>query len=66
MSAINQGKPISEIDPKAPIARRLTGLAHALLETEETVKKKAWWRLGSRRTSKTGETLSPKAEKRMG
>jgi pilus assembly protein CpaE len=65
MSAINHGKPISEIAPKAPIARSLRGLGHALLETEETVKK-AWWRLGSRRTSKAGETPSPKAEKRMG
>jgi len=65
MSAINQGKPISAIAPKAPITRSLRGLANALLEREETVKKKAWWRFGSQRESKAGETPSLTAAKRM-
>lgn len=66
MSAINHGKPISEIAPKAAITRSLASLANALLEKEETVKKKAWWRLGSRRASKAGVTPSPTIEKRTG
>jgi pilus assembly protein CpaE len=66
MSAINQGKPISEIAPKAPITQSLRGLVNALLEREETEKrKKAWWRFGSRRVSGADETRSATAEKGM-
>ena len=65
MSAINHGKPISEIAPRAPITRSLRGLADALLEREDTAKRKAWWRPGSRRTSKAGATPSLAAAKRM-
>jgi pilus assembly protein CpaE len=65
MSAINQGRPVSEIAPKAPITRSLRDLANALLEGEETAKKKTWWRFGSKRSSKADETPSPTIEKGM-
>jgi pilus assembly protein CpaE len=65
MSAINQGKPISDIAPRAPITRSLRSLANALLEREETAQKKPWWRFGSRRSSHADETASPTEEKGM-
>ncbi len=35
ISAINQGSPLSQVAPKAPITKNLQGLADALAETEE-------------------------------
>jgi pilus assembly protein CpaE len=67
MSAINQGRPISEIAPKASMTRSLKSLANRLLETQEAEKKKkAWWRFGARSEPKAGETTPlSTAEKRM-
>lgn len=43
MSAINRGKPLKEISPKAKITREINALADAILTGERKVRKKGWF-----------------------
>jgi pilus assembly protein CpaE len=43
MSAINRGKPLFDIAPKAEITRKIHGLADTILYGENKVKKKGWF-----------------------
>jgi pilus assembly protein CpaE len=43
MSAINRGKPIHEISPRADITRNLEELADSLLQGGREVEKKGWF-----------------------
>ena len=43
MSAINRGKPLFEIAPKAKITKKIDGLVETLLHGERKIKKKSWF-----------------------
>jgi len=43
MSAINRGKPLYEISPRADITKNLEGLADSLLQGGRVVEKKGWF-----------------------
>jgi pilus assembly protein CpaE len=43
MSAINRGKPLFEIAPKAKITKKIDGLVETLLHGEREIKKKGWF-----------------------
>jgi pilus assembly protein CpaE len=43
MSAINRGKPIHEISPRADITKNLEELADSLIQGECKVEKKGWF-----------------------
>jgi pilus assembly protein CpaE len=43
MSAINRGKPLHEISPKADITKNLEALADSLIQGERVVEKKGWF-----------------------
>ncbi len=48
VSAINNGKPLYEIAPRAPITRNLKNLADVFVQKEENQKTK-WWNFLSNR-----------------
>jgi len=43
MSAINRGKPVHEISPRADITKRLEELADSIIQGERKVEKKGWF-----------------------
>ena len=43
MSAINRGKPLFEIAPKAKITKKIDGLVETLLQGDREIKKKGWF-----------------------
>jgi len=43
MSAINRGKPLFEIAPKAKITKKIDGLVETLLHGDREIKKKGWF-----------------------
>jgi pilus assembly protein CpaE len=43
MSAINRGKPLFEIAPKAKITKKIDGLVETLLQGDKEIKKKSWF-----------------------